>query len=182
MTATASLLFGTMDTTLQRAVAGDHESFAELIREHQDMVFSIAWHFLHDRDRAEEIAQEVFLQMYRTLGEIESEAHLRFWLRRVTANRCIDESRRGRWRIVTLDEAADVAHDADEQRDPLLGRRIRQMLQRLPAQQRLAITMRYQEGLEPSEIGAVLDMPLNTVKSHLRRGLSALREWLGVSS
>ena len=181
MTATAPLMFATRDLTLQRAAGGDHESFAALIHEHQDMVFSIAWHFLHDRGRAEEIAQEVFLQLYRTLGEIESPAHLTFWLRRVTSNRCIDESRRGRWRIVTLDEASDVAHDADAT-DPLLKRRVGQMLQRLPAQQRLALTMRYQEGLEPSEIGVVLGMPLNTVKSHLRRGLSALREWLGATS
>ncbi|HEV7426312.1 MAG TPA: sigma factor-like helix-turn-helix DNA-binding protein [Thermoanaerobaculia bacterium] len=75
----------------------------------------------------------------------------------------------------------DVADDARNP-DPLLTRKVGQMLQRLPAQQRLAITMRYQEGLEPSEIGAVLDMPLNTVKSHLRRGLAAMREWLGVNS
>ncbi len=172
-------MFATGDATLHRAAAGDHESFATLIHEHQDMVFSIAWHFLHDRARAEEIAQEVFLQLYRALGEIESPAHLTFWLRRVTANRCIDESRR-RWRVVTLDQAADIARAADET-DPLLIRRVGQLLQRLPAQQRLAITMRYQEGLEPSEIGEILDMPLNTVKSHLRRGLSALREWLGVT-
>jgi RNA polymerase sigma-70 factor, ECF subfamily len=181
MSAAAPLLLVSNDANLHRAAAGDHEAFGEIIREHQDMVFSIAWHFLHDRDRAEEIAQEVFLKLYRTLGEIESPAHLTFWLRRVTANRCIDESRRGRWRIVTLDEANDVARDADHT-DPLLSRKLGQMLQRLPAPQRLAITMRYQEGLEPSEIGAVLDMPLNTVKSHLRRGLAALREWLGVKS
>jgi len=179
MSAAAPLLLLNHDASLHRAAAGDHEAFGDLIREHQDMVFSIAWHFLHDRDRAEEIAQEVFLQLYRALGEIESPAHLIFWLRRVTANRCIDESRRGRWRIVTLDEANDVARDAGDT-DPLLSRKLGQMLQRLPAPQRLAITMRYQEGLEPSEIGAVLDMPLNTVKSHLRRGLAALREWLGV--
>jgi RNA polymerase sigma-70 factor, ECF subfamily len=181
MSAAAPLLLVNNDANLHRAAAGDHEAFGEIIREHQDMVFSIAWHFLHDRDRAEEIAQEVFLKLYGALGEIESPAHLTFWLRRVTANRCIDESRRGRWRIVTLDEANDVARDADYT-DPLLSRKLGQMLQRLPAPQRLAITMRYQEGLEPSEIGAVLDMPLNTVKSHLRRGLAALREWLGVKS
>jgi RNA polymerase sigma-70 factor (ECF subfamily) len=180
MSATAPLLFPANAANLHCAAAGDHDAFGAIIREHQDMVFSIAWHFLHDRDRAEEIAQEVFLQLYRTLGEIESNAHLTFWLRRVTANRCIDESRRGRWRIVTLDEASDVARHSDDT-DPLLTRKVGQMLQRLPAQQRLAITMRYQEGLEPSEIGMVLDMPLNTVKSHLRRGLAALREWLGVT-
>jgi RNA polymerase sigma-70 factor (ECF subfamily) len=174
-------MFATRDHALHRAAEGDHESFAALIHEHQDMVFSIAWHFLHDRGRAEEIAQEVFLQLYRKLSDIESPAHLTFWLRRVTSNRCIDESRRGRWRIVTLDEASDVARDADAT-DPLLNKKVGQMLQRLPAQQRLALTMRYQEGLEASEIGEVMGIPINTVKSHLRRGLSALREWLGATS
>src|SRR5258707_14911681 len=148
MSATAPLLFGTLDATLQRAAAGDHESFGALIREHQDMVFSIAWNFLHDRDRAEEIAQEVFLQMYRTLGEIETAAHLTFWLRRVTANRCIDESRRGRGRILTLDEAAEGVHHAGET-DPFLTRKIAPMLQRLPAEQQPAITTGYQEGVQP---------------------------------
>jgi len=174
-------MFATRDHALHRAAEGDHESFAALIHEHQDMVFSIAWHFLHDRGRAEEIAQEVFLQLYRKLADIESPAHLTFWLRRVTSNRCIDESRRGRWRIVTLDEASDVARDTDAA-DPLLNKKVGQMLQRLPAQQRLALTMRYQEGLEASEIGEVMGIPINTVKSHLRRGLAALREWLGATS
>src|SRR5258708_9316899 len=108
MSATAPLLFGTLDARLRQGAAGDHESFGSLIREHQDMVFSIAWNFLHDRDRAEEIAQEVFLQLYRTLGEIESPAHLTFWLRRVTANRCIDESRRGRRRTRSLSANGDA--------------------------------------------------------------------------
>src|SRR3954468_15485720 len=132
MSAAAPLVLVSNDANLHRAATGDHDAFGALIREHQDMVFSIAWHFLHDRDRAEEIAQEVFLQLYRTLGEIGSNAHLTFWLRRVTANRCIDESRRGRWRIVTLDEANDVARD-DPGADPLLARRLGQLLQRLPA-------------------------------------------------
>src|SRR6266567_4341290 len=92
MSATAPAMFGT-DETLRRAAGGDHDAFAELIRAHEEMVFSIALHFFHDRARAEEIAQEVFLQMYRRLGEIESPAHLTFWLRRVTANRCIDAGR-----------------------------------------------------------------------------------------
>src|SRR6266571_1298253 len=114
MTAIAPALFG-IDDTLRRAAAGDHDAFAELIREHEAMVFSIALHFFHDRARAEEIAQEVFLKMYRRIGEIESAVHLTFWLRRVTANRCIDDRRQARPRPVPLD---DVATDANES-DPL---------------------------------------------------------------
>lgn len=177
MTAAAAIL-STVDDTLQRAAAGDDDSFAALIRANEEMVFSIALHFFHDRGRAEEIAQEVFLRLYRSLGEIESSSHLIYWLRRVTANRCIDESRRVRLRAVTLDDAPELTQPHIES-DPLLGRTLRRLLLDLPAQQRLAITLRYQEGLEPAEIGDALGIPVNTVKSHLQRGLSALRKWLG---
>ena len=61
---------------LERARAGDHDAFAELVEEHEAMVFSIAFHFFNDRGRAEEIAQDVFLQMYRSVGTIESRSHL----------------------------------------------------------------------------------------------------------
>jgi RNA polymerase sigma-70 factor (ECF subfamily) len=175
MSATAPLLFG-IDETLRRAAAGDHDAFADLIREHEAMVFSIALHFFHDRSRAEEITQEVFLKMYRNLGEIESAAHLTFWLRRVTANRCIDDVRSNR----PLGRAESPSYvSVCVESDPFLSRRLRALLQQLPPKQRMAITMRYQEDLEPAEIAEILGMPANTVKSHLRRGLAALRQWLG---
>lgn len=178
MTAIASALFDSDDDTLQRAAAGDDEAFADLIRAHEEMVFSIALHFFRDRGRAEEIAQEVFLQLVRSIGQIETPAHLTHWLRRVTANRCIDETRRPRPHAVALDDAPELARAAEE-RDPLRDRLLRKLLVELPPPQRLAITLRFQEGLEPSEIGAVLGMNVNTVKSHLHRGLAALRKGLG---
>ena len=177
MTAAAAM-FPTVDDTLRRAAAGDDDSFATIIQSHQEMVFSIALHFFHDRGRAEEVAQEVFLQLYKHLGEIESPAHLTFWLRRVTANRCIDESRRVRLRAVALDDAPDLAGETRES-DPLLGRTLRRLVHELPDHQRVAITLRFQEGLEPSEIAEVLGIPVNTIKSHLHRALSALRKSLG---
>ena len=177
MSATAPALFGT-DETLRRAATGDHDAFADLIRTHEEMVFSIALHFFHDRGRAEEIAQEVFLQMYRRLGEIESAAHLTFWLRKVTANRCIDDHRHVGRALSPPGRAESPSYVATES-DPFLRRRLQMLMLQLPPKQRIAITMRYQEDLEPAEIAEILGMPANTVKSHLRRGLAALRQWLG---
>ena len=68
--------------------------FAELVEAHQAMVFSLAYHFLHDRTAAEEIAQDVFLELHLHLNELESSEHRISWLRRVALNRCIDEGRR----------------------------------------------------------------------------------------
>src|SRR5262245_48357983 len=94
------------DSVLRRAAAGEDAAFEALVREHQAMVYSIARHYLHDRALAEELAQEVFLQLHRNIKSIESPAHLVFWLRKVASHRAIDQSRRLRLRPrVGLDSA-----------------------------------------------------------------------------
>jgi RNA polymerase sigma-70 factor (ECF subfamily) len=166
------------ETPLERARNGDHDAFAELVARHDGMVFSIALHFFDDRTRAEEIAQDVFLQLYRSLGEIESDAHLLFWLRQVTSRRCIDGVRRARMRLVSFEDVGEVAaktHAAD----PLLDRRLQTLIAGLPEHQRMIVTLRYQEDLDPSEICGIVGMPVNTVKSHLHRALQSLRRKLG---
>lgn len=179
MTAAASQIaqFPASRTALERAQAGDHEAFAELIERHEAMVFSLAWNFFGDRGQAEEIAQEVFLQLYRSLGTIESESHVLFWLRQVTTRRCIDQTRRPRLRAVSLDDASDV-HSFDRAADPFLDRRLRKLISELPDTQRAVVTLRYQEDLDPAEICRIVGLPVNTVKSHLHRALQALRRKL----
>ncbi|HEX6098792.1 MAG TPA: RNA polymerase sigma factor [Thermoanaerobaculia bacterium] len=160
-----------------RAREGDQEAFAELVERHEAMVYSLAWNFFGDRSRAEEIAQDVFLQLYRNLHTIESDAHLLFWLRQVTTRRCIDVTRRTRLKAVSLEDAGDLPADL-RAADPLLDRRLKQLVQELPDAQRAVVTLRYQEDLDPSEICRIVGIPVNTVKSHLHRALQALRRKL----
>jgi RNA polymerase sigma-70 factor (ECF subfamily) len=177
---TAILPFPVTDDTLERARGGDHDAFASLIEEHEAMVFSIALHFFDDRGRAEELAQEVFLQMFRSLRTIESRSHLVYWLRQVTSRRCIDQLRKPRPRAVSIDDV-DLA-GGGEPRDPLLDRKMRELIAALPEMQRLVVTLRYQEDLNPSEICTIVNLPVNTVKSHLHRALVSLRRKLGDQS
>ena len=172
---------GESEQTLRRAQDGDGDAFAAIIGEHESMVFSIAWHFFGDRHRSEEIAQDVFLQLYRNLIKIESRAHLVFWLRQVTSRRCIDEVRRAGPRRVSLDDAPEVPI-APVVNDPLASRRLREMIASLPDRQRMMVTLRYQEDLDPAEISRIVGMPVNTIKSHLHRALLALRKKMGVES
>ena len=158
-------------------LTGGVEEFAELVREHQGMVFSIACHFLHDRAVAEELAQDVFLQLHKALPGLKSPAHVEFWLRKVTGHRCIDYARRHRPEV-SLDEAPEPASEPAPG-DPLLARRLRQLVATLPENMRLVTILRYQEELDPEEIAQVLGMPLNTVKTQLHRALALLREKLG---
>jgi RNA polymerase sigma-70 factor (ECF subfamily) len=169
------------DGLLDRARGGDHDAFADIVAAHEGMVFSLALHFFNDRARAEEIAQDVFLQLYRNVGTIESESHLLYWLRQVTSRRCIDVLRRSRMKAISLDDAPPIraVPTGTESSDPLRDRKLRQYIAELPETQRTVVTLRYQEDLDPSEICRIVGMPVNTVKSHLHRALQALRRRLG---
>lgn len=152
--------------------------FGELVRRHQSMVYSLAWRFLHDRGLAEEVAQEVFLSLHRNLRSIESPAHAASWLRKVTAQRAIDEGRRRLRRPgVALESVAEPA-GSEAARDPMLQETLRRLVASLPEAPRMVMVLRYQEDLDPSEIAETLNMPLGTVKSHLQRSLALLREKL----
>src|SRR5437773_7979815 len=114
-----------MGTALAATIDVDEPlEFEALVRQHQAMVFSIAIHFLQDRSAAEELAQDVFLQLYRHLDALESANHVTFWLRRVTAHRCIDHRRRRRFPLLSLDNVAEPAAPSSPA-DPLLTRRLR---------------------------------------------------------
>jgi RNA polymerase sigma-70 factor (ECF subfamily) len=166
------------EETLARSVSGDQLAFAQIVREHQGMVFSLAYHFLRDRSLAEELAQEVFLLLHQNLSAMKSSAHLTYWLRKVTSHRCIDQTRRLKVRPqVSLEDVPEPA-GINETSDPLLSEALRRVVATLPEKARLVVLLRYQEDLEPSEIAEVLKMPVNTVKSHLRRSLATLREKL----
>jgi RNA polymerase sigma-70 factor (ECF subfamily) len=150
--------------------------FEQLVEEHQSMVFSVAWRMTGDRGLAEEIAQDVFLEMDRHMSSIESHEHALNWLRRVTMNRSADALRRRKVRGVDLwVEIKDELCVPDEEYSSPLGARLEQLLATLPEQQRAALILRYQEDMSPDEIAAMLQSPLATVKSHLQRGLKLLR-------
>jgi RNA polymerase sigma-70 factor, ECF subfamily len=163
------------DSLLLQARAGNRQAFAELVRQHQGSVFSIGLRMLRARDAAEDLAQDVFLQLYRKLDSIESVEHLGFWLRRVAANLAIDWLRRLPYSATQpLEEGADVPVQ-DPDCDPLMSRELMRLLGELAPHPRAVMLLRYQEDQDVAEIAAALDMPVNTVKSHIKRSLTALR-------
>jgi RNA polymerase sigma-70 factor (ECF subfamily) len=163
------------DTLLTRARAGDREAFATLVRAHQGSVFSIGLRMLNRRDAAEDLAQDVFLQLYRKLESIESLEHLGFWLRRVAANLAIDWLRRLPYtNTQPLEEGEHVAAQ-DVPQDLLLQRELTRLMNELSPHARAVMLLRYQEDHDLADIGAMLDMPVNTVKSHIKRSLTTLR-------
>jgi RNA polymerase sigma-70 factor (ECF subfamily) len=156
----------------------DAAGFEQLMREHEAMVYSLAYHFLQNRTAAEDLTQEVFLGLYQNLHTIRSPAHLKYWLRQVTSRRCIDLGRKARlWRLLSLGDAPEPAGEP-HLADPVMTQRVQTLVATLPAKLRIAVVLRYQEDLTPSEIATLLGIPLNTIKSSLRRSLDLLRKKL----
>ena len=151
--------------------------FEDLVRGHQAMVFSIAFHFLQDRAAAEELAQDVFLQLYQHLPGLQSAEHVTFWLRKVASHRCIDYARRLRRPFLSLTAAPEPLTE-DRARDPFLTRHVRSVVASLSYKARLIVILRYQEDLTPNEISDATGIPVATVKSQLQRSLATLRDRL----
>jgi RNA polymerase sigma-70 factor, ECF subfamily len=161
---------------LAQARMGNPQALTALVLAHQRSVYSLALRMLGLKDLAEDLAQDVFMQLNSNLHSIESSEHLAFWLRKVTAFRAIDQLRR-RTRLPTtsLDEVLHLSSDADAS-DPLLHRHLQRLLAELSPPARAVLLLRYQEDLDPVEIARTLEMPVNTVKSHLQRSLQIMRQ------
>ncbi|MGB6132499.1 MAG: sigma-70 family RNA polymerase sigma factor [Acidobacteriaceae bacterium] len=154
------------------------DTFRAAIDRHQARVFSIAFRILGESGVAEEVAQDVFLELHRSLRRIESEEHLAAWLRRVACHRATDALRR---RAARADTVAEEYQDGMALRPavrdfiPLMNR-VEQLLLTLPPAQRSVMLLRYQEDLEPEDIAIELGLPLATVRSYLQRAVKLLRE------
>lgn len=169
-------------TQAAAATPPDRGDFAALVRQHQAMVFSVGWNFLRDRSAAEELAQEVFLQLYRSLPDLQSPEHVTFWLRRTAVHRAIDMVRRRKLRPQLGLEDVPEPSVPPGTGDPLLQRTLGKLVASLPEKPRAVVILRYQEDMDPADIAETLDMPVRTVKSHLSRSLAMLREKLGRST
>jgi RNA polymerase sigma-70 factor (ECF subfamily) len=165
-------------------MAVEATEFRRLVETHQRMVFSLALRVTGEHGAAEEVAQDAFLELFRSLEKMENEDHVRFWLRRVTVHRATDAIRRRSVRPeASAEEWQEETYVTED--DPAVNAAVagllEELLKGLPEQMRVVVVLRYQEEMLPGEIAALLDQPLATVKSNLQRGLQLLRRKAAVT-
>ena len=152
-----------------------------VIAAHGASVFSVALRIVADRAAAEEIAQDVFLELWRTRPYLATAEHLRHWLRRVAAHRATDYLRRRAVRPTLvldgwLESVQCVVSQEQDGLPEALSARLDDLLASLPESLRVPLVLRYGENdMSPEEIAAMLGHPVATVKSNLQRGLAMLR-------
>lgn len=174
---------------IRRAQANDPEALSQLVLTQQHYVYSIAMSVLKDPDDAADLTQESFIRLFRALPQYNGESRFTTWLYRLVVNLGRDELRR-RGRQVPIaststdeDEQDQLASVADDDRwaDPDLAldsqelrHSVRRALAQLEEHYRVVLTLYYFDDMKYTDIAEVLSMPLNTVKSHIRRGKERL--------
>jgi RNA polymerase sigma-70 factor, ECF subfamily len=179
---------------IERCNVGDEVACAELVANHQRMVYGLAFNLLGNRDEALDLSQEVFLRVFRTLSGFRGQSSLRTWIYRIVINQARNRQRwwrrRHRSDVISLDEHLRQYGDMESKGEVLPDRllasketaaRIWEALERLPFDQRTALILREIDGLRYEEIAFSLDVAVGTVKSRLTRARQALRaELLGL--
>jgi len=171
-------------TLVDRCRTGDDAAFSELIERYKHLVYGLVYRMVSDRTQVDDLAQDVFLKVYRGLPYFRGEARLSTWIYRIVQNVCLQPKAR-RPRHVSLDtETADGrmvrepgAHDGAFA-DMELRDRLEKAIAQLPDQYRVLIAAHYLEGIQYEALAESLDIPLGTVKTHLHRAKKRLRELL----
>jgi RNA polymerase sigma-70 factor (ECF subfamily) len=148
------------------------------VNRYRDAACGVAYHYLGGFDDAQDAVQEAFVHAYLRLNQLSDPGKFAPWLRRITANACADLLRQRGDRLVSLDEEeARAMSDSEQDPERLAARRVvRQALERLPEKTRLAVTLFYIDGYSQEEVAGFLEVPVNTVRSRLRRAKQQLRE------
>jgi RNA polymerase sigma-70 factor (ECF subfamily) len=172
-----------IDALIQRCLAGDQIAWEQIVRQHWRKVFNIAYKFTGKHDEAEDLTQDVFLKIFKSLDTFDRRANFQTWLVSVSRNLCIDHYRSVRKERETIDRDVDagelspvaqtvspVAQLEHADRVELL----KKALDQLPPTLRSAVLLRDIQELSYQEIATKLRLPEGTVKSRINRGRTEL--------
>ncbi len=168
------------EVLLARYKQGDAHAFRELVERYSGCLYNLAFRLLHDPMEAENITQEAFLRVILSLDRVRLDLPFKPYLFRIAVNHCYDILRASRTRVISdLDSAEEIAQDAPEILDHLekqdLSLRLHATIESLPPHYRTVIILRYMDEFSYEEIAQTLNLPLNTVRTHLHRAKEQLK-------
>jgi RNA polymerase sigma-70 factor (ECF subfamily) len=173
-----------IESLIQRCLKGDQLAWETIVRQYRRKVFNVAYKFVGRHDEAEDLTQDIFLKIFKSLDTFDRRANFQTWLISVSRNLCIDHYRSVRKERETIDRDVDSTEVAPpsagtpsqiaalEQRDRV--ELLRQAMAALPATLRTAVLMRDIQECSYHEIARALKLPEGTVKSRINRGRSEL--------
>ena len=165
---------------IKRFIEGDETTFRLLVQRHKDKVRNLTYLTLGSTDAVDDIAQDVFLTVYKNMNKFRFESQFSTWLYRITVNKCKDHLRKKRIRNIFIsikeNEQEPVYHSLHETKDT--AEIVRKAIQELPDKLRIPLMLKDLEGLSYQEIAETVNCEIGTVKSRIFRAREGLRNIL----
>jgi RNA polymerase sigma-70 factor (ECF subfamily) len=173
---------------IERAQAADAEAFAELAGRYERRIYSLALHYSHDAEDAEDLSQEAWLRAFRAINTFKGESSFYTWIRKITINCFLNHERTPFARLRSMlpqanqDPPRAIPHDSEHLlHDRILVQKVMVALGQLTPRQRLIFILKHQEGMTYEEIAKVVGCSTGTAKKAVARALVRVREQLHVT-
>jgi RNA polymerase sigma factor (sigma-70 family) len=167
---------------VQECLAGGGDSFEELVARYKKLVYSVIYKFTRDNEEANDLSQEVFIKIYKSLGKYDPQYKFSTWAVKVATNICLDSVRRKRLNTVSLDGMENRTGSANTPEERFIRKErsmaVREAISELPEIYRLPIILYHQKGMSYREIADALDKPMSIIKNRIFRARLVLKESL----
>jgi len=161
---------------IEQVRSGNEEAFARLLKHYTPYVYRTAFAFLHDGHESEDVAQEIFLKVYRSIRELQDISAFNAWLKRIITNTCLDRLRKQRPTPVPDAKLNQIMEKSSQKGDRNLE--MQEAINQLIPEYREALILREWQGYDYQEIATLLSIPLGTVKSRIHGARVQLRKIL----
>lgn len=165
---------------IQLCIKGNQDAFAELVTRYKNLVYSVILRMVNDHEEANDLAQEVFIKVYKNLDKYNPEYKFSTWIMRITTNLVIDYRRKKKQETISIDNmdveptcetTPEISYIKKEQ-----STIVNAAVKNLPDMYRIPIVLYHQQGLSYQEIGDIIGEPLSKVKNRIFRGRKMLKE------
>jgi len=165
---------------IQACLDGNRDMFAELLRRYKNLVYSVILRMVNDREEANDLAQDVFIKIYKNLDKYYPEYKFSTWVIRISTNHVIDYRRKKKQETVPIEEV-EFSLSAEESPESAYIRReqkeeLKKIVSDLPDMYKIPIVLYHEQGLSYQEISEIINEPLSKVKNRIFRGRRMLKE------
>ncbi|MCX8131345.1 MAG: sigma-70 family RNA polymerase sigma factor [Clostridia bacterium] len=167
---------------VQKCLSGEQEVFSEIVTRYKKLIYSVVYNMISDKQEVNDISQEVFIRIYKSLDKYNPEYKFSTWAVKIATNLCLDILRKKKVDSVSIDEVIDISSSVDTPETRYIKKEkseiIRQAIAELPDKYRVPILLFHQNGLSYEEITEILKEPMTIIKNRLYRARLMLREKL----
>lgn len=167
---------------IENCIKGNNDYFAPLVSRYKNLVYSVVLRMTSNSDEANDLAQEVFIKVYKNLEKYNSEFKFSTWIMRITTNHVIDSRRKKHFETTNIsDLEVEIATDDNPEKvflEKETKSELKTVVDQLPEMYRLPIVLYHQQGMSYQEISEIIEEPLSKVKNRIFRGRKLLKESL----